>query len=657
MRVKKNQEIKDQIPFIEWTHPLKFEDEEQTSSDVLILGGGISGCWAAIAAARKGVSVTLVDKGCTIRSGCGGPGVDHWAWSADNPACRIKPEELAKTIIEARSGWDNGITEYISSASGYKTLLEMEKMGGQIRDMDDRFVGADFRDDKTKLLYAYDYENRTTIRVWGATFKPALHQELKRLGVKLYERCQATSLLTEGGKQGTRVVGATGLNVRTGKFVIFKAKATLIAMGMPTRNWVFSTEHRAMSTFKPIVLAGNGHAMAWRAGAELTMMERSMAMQLDLPGAYPPYGDGNPYNTWFPCNIVDADGKEIPWVDRDGNTIKNVSDRTHPSRLGQKIFLMIPGIGEAAAYQYFMPQLIPDLKERVLKGEYKLPLYADLTSMPEHERNVIWGVMIGNESKTKVPIFLKYREAGFDPEKDMLQSYYMLGGSSMMREPGNPRERAIFSGGGGAVVDWDLKTTLEGLFAAGETAFSTHGHAGSATSGRYAGSRMAEYVKKARKPVVDRDQIDKEKQRVYAPTHRDDGVDWKEFNAGLCRIMQNYCSEPKTEHLMKMGLQCLKEYEEEELPMLFADDPHKLGRVLDAMDILTVDQIIVHACLARKASSVFLNFNRLDYPEKDPQEWKKWITLKLEKGKVKQGELPIDYWGSLKENYEKHGGT
>jgi succinate dehydrogenase/fumarate reductase flavoprotein subunit len=118
--------------------------------------------------------------------------------------------------------------------------------------------------------------------------------------------------------------------------------------------------------------------------------------------------------------------------------------------------------------------------------------------------------------------------------------------------------------------------------------------------------------------------------------------------------MQNYCSEYKTESLMQMGLEVLDEYEREEVPKLYADDPHKLGRTVDVMDIVTVNQMIINACMARKASSSYLNFDRLDYPQKDPPGWHKWLTLKQEKGAVKYGELSIDYWGSLKDNYEAH---
>ena len=80
-------------------------------------------------------------------------------------------------------------------------------------------------------MFAYDYTGRHTLRVFGWEFKPALHRELKRLGVTIFDRVMATSLLTEGGEQGARVVGATAVNVRTGEFYVFRAKATVLTTG------------------------------------------------------------------------------------------------------------------------------------------------------------------------------------------------------------------------------------------------------------------------------------------------------------------------------------------------------------------------------------------------------------------------------------------
>ena len=51
----------------EWPYPIKF-GEETEETDVLVLGGGIAGCWAAISAARNGVKVALLEKGDVRRS-------------------------------------------------------------------------------------------------------------------------------------------------------------------------------------------------------------------------------------------------------------------------------------------------------------------------------------------------------------------------------------------------------------------------------------------------------------------------------------------------------------------------------------------------------------------------------------------------------------
>ena len=92
----------------------------------------------------------------------------------------------------------------------------MESFGGKIRDTEDEFAGAEFRDDETKLMFAYDYENKFTIRVWGSTFKPALYKELKRLGVKVYDRTEATSLLVSE-EDGARRGGGCGDECPHGK--------------------------------------------------------------------------------------------------------------------------------------------------------------------------------------------------------------------------------------------------------------------------------------------------------------------------------------------------------------------------------------------------------------------------------------------------------
>ena len=204
------------------------------------------------------------------------------------------------------------------------------------------------------------------------------------------------------------------------------------------------------------------------------------------------------------------------------------------------------------------------------------------------------------------------------------------------------------------MVDWDLKTTLDGLYAAGGQMFSPQDHSFCASTGRYAGRKAAAYARQISAGNISREQIDREKARVYAPIKRSSGMDWKELHAGIARTMQWYCSEYKTDLLLNMGLDNLRKIEEESVPELCALDPHKLMRSVEDLSLLTNAQIILQASLARKASSVPLDFQRIDYPAVDPPEWNKYLTLKLENDKVKVGNLPLAFWGNMKQQYEAH---
>ena len=141
----------------EWPYPIRYGEENVIGADVLVLGGGIAGCHAAINARRTGVKVVVVEKGATKWSGNGGAGVDHWLSACTNPCSEVSPEEFTKRVVADSGGYDCGPLRYVNAKEGWDTLLDCERMGVQIRDIHGEFKGADFRDDETKLMFAYDY--------------------------------------------------------------------------------------------------------------------------------------------------------------------------------------------------------------------------------------------------------------------------------------------------------------------------------------------------------------------------------------------------------------------------------------------------------------------------------------------------------------------
>jgi len=640
-----------------WPYPVRYGVEDRLDTDVLVLGGGIAGCHAAMNARRLGARVLVVEKEATKWSGNGGAGVDHWLSACTNPCSRVTPEDFTDRVLADCGGYDCGPLRYVNAKESWDALLDCESMGMRIRDARGEFEGADFRDPATGLLFAYDYDNRIDIRVYGHNVKPCLHAGMRQLGVDIRDRMMITSLLTEPAGESVRVTGAMGIDTHTGAFLIVRARAVILATGLPGRIWNFSTEIR--STFRDPNCTGDGLAAAWTAGAELARLEETFPD----PGAfsYIAYAVGNAHNTWHGCPIVDAKGREVPWVDRDGKELHTLAERFRPSA-GQR-YMLGHGLRVPPTYENHVKELAPDLPERIRRGELTLPLYADLSRMPEKERRAIFGLMVGNEGRTRIPVYDTLTRAGFNPDIDLLQVPVM---------PPSAYAHANFWAGmtgplwrqwgcGGVVVDWDLRTSLDGLYAAGGAIYGAGAHSSAASSGRYVGRKAAAYALRAAEPRVDDREVEREKARVYAPLeHSGTGIGWKELNAGIGRVMQDFCGEYKTEETLREGLRLLADIRESEASTVRAANPHELMRAVECLSIITVGEAVMHASLARRASSDVLEFHRLDFPAVDPPEWRKLCTVRMTAQGPVSGELPLDYHlrppfaSTHEENYRLH---
>jgi len=95
-----------------WPYENEYNVIEHDECDVLVLGGGLAGCYSAIAAARRGKKVILVEKGATVRSGAAGTGFDHWEMACTNPCCKVTPEEIAYAFNDEQDHYSNGLAHH-----------------------------------------------------------------------------------------------------------------------------------------------------------------------------------------------------------------------------------------------------------------------------------------------------------------------------------------------------------------------------------------------------------------------------------------------------------------------------------------------------------------------------------------------------------------
>ena len=138
------------------------------------------------------------------------------------------------------------------------------------------------------------------------------------------------------------------------------------------------------------------------------------------------------------------------------------------------------------------------------------------------------------------------------------------------------------------------------------------------------------------------------------------GNGWKEINVAIARIMRDYCGKHKNEVTLNLGLRLLNELKTTELASAYASNPHELGRLLECHSLISVGELVLKSCLARKASNSILDFHRLDYPDMDPPEWNKLLPIKQIDWGIEVRDLPLDfhlrepYAADYEENYREH---
>jgi succinate dehydrogenase/fumarate reductase flavoprotein subunit len=260
--------------------------ERVVETDVLVIGGGIAGCFAAIKAREQGFDVTIVDKAYAGKSGASIAA--QIFWMVFNPEWGADFDQLMETFI--KSG------EYINNREWCEIILRESLAVYQ----DLVSWGVEFHPEWRKCINMFP--PFTGIRPKFRKTAPVLRKQAERVGVRIIDRIMCTDLL----KQGEKVVGAAGFSYDTGALYIFKAKAIVLTAGG--------------SSYRPPLFAmwsitGDGEGMAYRAGAEITGKE--FPSTFPTIATYPLWGRVTwGYLNLFPRFATDGEGnKTFPFSD------------------------------------------------------------------------------------------------------------------------------------------------------------------------------------------------------------------------------------------------------------------------------------------------------------------------------------------------------
>jgi len=227
--------------------------EEVIETDVLVIGGGFSGLWAANSARDFVENVLIVDKGPPM--GYAGEGY----FSGGNIQALPPGEDV-----------DEYVKDVISLGDGLYEQDLLEKIFKQSWDRieDFRRMGANFEEDADGTLKYIPQRGLKHNACYigkpsgagGRDMMRGLAREAERLGVKYLSRVYITDLI----KQNDTVVGAQGFNVRSSQFYIIKAKAVILATGGCSFRGGYEDTHMSY---------GVGIELAFNAGAELFNLE------------------------------------------------------------------------------------------------------------------------------------------------------------------------------------------------------------------------------------------------------------------------------------------------------------------------------------------------------------------------------------------------
>ena len=539
---------------------------ENLQTDVLIIGGGTAGCYAALTISEHSdAKVLICEKAHIKRSGCLAAGVNA----------------LNAYIVEGRTPQD-----YVDYA---RKDADGIVRGDLLLTMSERLNSVTERLEKLGLVILKDKDGKyvtrgnRNLKINGENIKPILADAVNELdNVTVLNRVNITDYAVENN----HINGAFGIGIENDTFYVIKAKAVIIATGGAAG--LYKPNNPGFSRHKmwyPPFNTGAGFAMGINAGAEMTTFEmRFIALRCK--------------DTIAPTGTL-AQGVGAKQI----NSLGEVYETKYGITTSQRVYGTVNENLNGRGPCYLQTEGITEEQDESLLKAY-------LNMAPS--QTIKWIESGKNPSQQNVEI------EGTEP--------YIVGGHTAS----------------GYWVDTNRKTTIDGLYAAGDVAGGCPQKyvTGALAEGEIAALSVVEYIKDKNVATIDdkvvNNHID-EVENFLKDKHCK--FTTEQLEEAMQTVMDSYAGGIKTNYRFNEKQLEIADYKIKQLMELskdlYAEDFQELMYIHELRERLTVCRSVIAHLKARKETRWHSFAENLDYPEKDNEHWNKYVNSILEDGEIK----------------------
>ena len=537
---------------------------ERLKTDILIIGGGTAGCYAAVTVAEHSdAKVLICEKAHIKRSGCLAAGVN--ALNAYITEGRV-PQDY---VDYAKKDADGIVREDL--------LLTMSEKLNEVVDRLEKLGLVILKDENGK----YVTRGNRNLKINGENIKPILAEAaLQKENVSVLNRVNIIDYAVEGN----RIKGAYGIGIENDTFYIIEAKAVIIATGGAAG--LYKPNNPGFSRHKmwyPPFNTGAGYAMGIKAGAEMTTFEmRFIALRCK--------------DTIAPTGTL-AQGAGAKQINSLGEVYETKYGLTTSERVYGTVNENIEGRGPC----YLRTEGISQEASEDLKKAY-------LNMAP---------------SQT-----LKWIESGKNPSEQNVEiegtEPYIVGGHTAS----------------GYWVDTKRRTTVKGLYAAGDVAggcpqkYVTGALAEGEIAALTAISELGEIS------AIDESDIERHLSEVtdFLYGNNDGTFTTEQLEEAMQTVMDSYAGGIKTNYRFNEKQLDIADTKIRQIyqlsETLHAEDFQELMYIYELRERLVVARSVIAHLKARKETRWHSFAENLDYPNKDNENFNKYVNSRFKDGEI-----------------------